>query len=180
MTRRPVFGTLGVEETDVDSRANKIGENTSHMRIKKQKNLKEINTCLYAFSGVLLILGIRYAFSGEKWDCAVLGLLMLILFLLFMLINLEWEVNCAGITCYTLFGKVKVKTYLWSNFCYVGSLLVLGKGRTLTSEVIVCAENKPYKKFSNSMAYALHGHYLSFENNEENRKIFSLYFTGQL
>lgn len=78
------------------------------------------------------------------------------------------------------FGKIKVKTYLWSNFCYVGSLLVLGKGRTLTSEMIVCAENKPYKKFSNSIAYALHGHYLSFENNEENRKIFSPYFTGQL
>ena len=57
---------------------------------------------------------------------------------------------------------------------------MLGKGRTLTSEMIVCAENKPYKKFSNSIAYALHGHYLSFENNEENRKIFSPYFTGQL
>ena len=121
------------------------------MKIKKAKNLKEINICLYAFFGVLLILAIRSAFSGEKWDCAVLGLLMLILFLLFMLINLEWEVNCAGITCYILFGKIKVKTYLWSNFCYVGSLLVLGKGRTLTSEMIVCAENKPYKKFSNSI-----------------------------
>lgn len=115
------------------------------MKIKKAKNLKEINICLYAFFGVLLILAIRSAFSGEKWDCAVLGLLMLILFLLFMLINLEWEVDCAGITCYILFGKIKVKTYLWSNFCYVGSLLVLGKGRTLTSEMIVCAENKPYK-----------------------------------
>ena len=100
---------------------------------KKAKNLKEINICLYAFFGVLLILAIRSAFSGEKWDCAVLGLLMLILFLIFMLINLEWEVNCAGITCYILFGKIKVKTYLWSNFCYVGSLLVLGKGRTVTS-----------------------------------------------
>lgn len=75
------------------------------MKIKKAKNLKEINICLYAFFGVLLILAIRSAFSGEKWDCAVLGLLMLILFLLFMLINLEWEVNCAGITCYILFGK---------------------------------------------------------------------------
>ena len=178
VTHHSVFGTLGVRETNLDSRVNKIGENTAHMKIKKAKNLKEINICLYAFFGVLLILAIRSAFSCEKWDCAVLGLLML--FLLFRLINLEWEVNCAGITCYILFGKIKVKTYLWSNFCYVGSLLVLGKGRTLTSEMIVCAENKPYKKFSNSIAYALHGHYLSFENNEENRKIFSPYFTGQL
>lgn len=150
------------------------------MRIKKPNALKDINICLYAIFCLLFILNIHFAFSGEKWDCALLVLLTSILFLLYILINMEWEINYAGITCYILFGKIKVKTYLWSNFCYIGCLLVLGKGRELTRELIVCAEKKPYKKYSNSIAYTLRGHYLSFENTKENLKLFSPYFNGHL
>ena len=77
------------------------------MKIKKQKNLKEINICLYAFFGVLLILAIRSAFSGEKWDCAVLGLLMLILFLLFMLINLNGKSIAPVLHAISFLGRLK-------------------------------------------------------------------------
>jgi len=37
VTHHSVFGALGVRETNLDSRVNKIGENTAHMKIKKQK-----------------------------------------------------------------------------------------------------------------------------------------------
>lgn len=150
------------------------------MRIKKEKNLKKINICLLALFCVLSILSIISAFSNEKMDFMLLISLTFILFFLAMLINMEWEVNRYGITCYIFWGKVKVKTYSWSRFCYIGDLLMLGKGRTLTKKMIVCAVNKPYKKYSNSTAYALHGRYLSFENTTENQSAFSPYFTGQL
>lgn len=150
------------------------------MRVNKAKNVKEINICLAAIFCLLFVMSICSAFSGEKWSCALLIVLILFLFSLSILINMEWEINCTGITCYILFGKIKAKTYLWSDFCYIGCLPVLGKGRELTRELIVCAEKKPYKKYSNSNAYSLHGHCLSFENTKENLILFSPYFTGNL
>lgn len=146
------------------------------MRIKKSKISKEINICLCVFFCLLLAFSIWSVFSPQKWDFAILITLMLILFGLYQLINLEWEINSSGIACYVFFGKIKAKTYSWSDFSYIGDLLVVGKGRTLTKKMIVCAEKKPFKKYSNSSAYTLHGHYLSFESTKENQKLFSPYF----
>lgn len=149
------------------------------MRIRKAKELKKINICLCAIFCLLLIACVCSAFFDEKWDFILLALFIFVL-LLYTLINTEWEVSCAGVACYILFGKVKVKSYPWSSFCYIGSLLVLGKGRPLTREMIVCAEDKPYREYSNSSAYTLRGRYLAFENTEENRRIFASYFIGNI
>lgn len=146
------------------------------MRIRKSKEIRRINTCLFLFFCLLAVFGIWSFFSPQRWELAILLPLMFILFLLHLLINLEWEVSSSGISCYAFWGKVRVKTCPWSDFSYIGPLPVLGRGRTPTKKMLVCAEKMPFKQYSNSSAYSLHGHYLAFGDTEENRELFSPYF----
>lgn len=146
------------------------------MRIKKSKEIKNVNICLYVLFCLLTIFGVWSFFSPQKWDLTSLVFLIFIVFILYLLINLEWEVSFSGIICFAFWGKIKVKSYLWSDFSYIGPLLVVGKGREFTNKMLVCAEQKPFKRYVNSSAYTLRGHYLAFEDTEENRKLFSPYF----
>ena len=64
-------------------------------------------------------------------------MIVLILFLssLSILINMEWEINCTGITCYILFGKIKSKNLFMVRFLLYWLFACIRKGKGIDERI---------------------------------------------
>lgn len=149
------------------------------MRLKKEQNVKECTICLMGIAVMLLAFFFYSLFAPERWLAPAVALMFFLVLSFAVFLNAQWEIAPSGISMYLFFGKMKAKSYSWEEFRFVSVYPVLGNGRRPEREMIVCAAEEPVKKYKNSRSCMLKGKHLCFENTEENRLIFSPYFTQQ-
>ena len=102
---------------------------------------------------------------------AFAGAICLFDFFLVAFEAVDYWIDEGGISLYGFFGRIKLKTYSWDRFSFIGALPI--KSRWSISNVeqmkIVCAKEPPRKRFHNSTAYVVNEIYgtIQFDYTEE-------------